>query len=109
MAYVDTLFGHQSEVVGVAPQRREARGDGRTRSHVPILEGCGGFATHLPALSGRRATRVVRLHLPGHVDHRLDDGTVSLWSTTKTRRHLVEPHVHGFGGQGGAPHGIVAP
>ena len=69
---------------------------------MPILEGCGGFATHLPALrapgNSSRAPSPPDTWITGS-----DDGTVSLWSTTKKRAVISWNHVHGFGGQGGRP------
>ena len=109
MAYVDTLFGHQSEVVGVAPQRRErvvTVGRDRTCRFWKVAEDSQLIFRPSP---GAGQLESCAFTSPDTWITGSDDGTVSLWSTTKKRAVISWNHVHGFGGQGGAPHGIVAP
>ena len=108
MAYVDTLFGHQSEVVGVAPQRRErvvTVGRDRTCRFWKVAEDSQLIFRPSPGAELESCA----FTSPDTWITGSDDGTVSLWSTTKKRAVISWNHVHGFGGQGGAPHGIVAP
>ena len=109
MAYVDTLFGHQSEVVGVAPQRRErvvTVGRDRTCRFWKVAEDSQLIFRPSPGAGHLESCAFTS---PDTWITGSDDGTVSLWSTTKKRAVISWNHVHGFGGQGGAPHGIVAP
>ena len=109
MAYVDTLFGHQSDVLAVAPQRRErvvTVGRDRTCRFWKVAEDsqlifrpnpgagqleCCAFTSNDTWITGS------------------DDGAVALWSTTKKRAVMTWGGIHGFGGRGGSAHGIVSP
>ena len=64
MAYVDTLFGHQSEVMCVAPQRRE-RAAALSRSRCVSGSVCTHNPTqapHVPTAPGRRPCTAWRLN-----------------------------------------------
>ena len=93
MAYVDTLFGHQSDVLGVVPQRKErvtVEGTGRVG-----FESRRGLAAHLPRPE-RWSARERRVHSS---DTWIGRGrrTVALWSTTKKRAVMEWKNAHGFG------------
>ena len=98
MAYVDTLFGHQSDVVGVAPQRRErvvTVGRDRTCRYWKVAEDSQLIFRPAPSAGQLESCAFVT---PDSWITGSDDGTVSLWSTTKKRAVMSWEHVHGFGG-----------
>ena len=123
MAYVDTLFGHQSEVMCVAPQRRErvvTVGRDRTCRFWKVAEDSQLIFRPSPGAGQLESCAFVT---PDTWVTGSDDGTVSLWSTTKKRAVMSWEGVHGFGGgardiggrDGGdvapsaSPHGVAAP
>ena len=120
MAYVDTLFGHQSEVMCVAPQRRErvvTVGRDRTCRFWKVAE--DSQLIFRPSPGAGQLEVAARFHLPDTWVTGSDDGTVALWSTTKKRAVMSWEGVHGFGGGGSpetgdggfinSPRGVVAP
>ena len=85
MAYVDTLFGHQSDVLGVAPQRKErvvTVGRDRTCRFWKVAE--DSQLIFRPGPSGGQLESVA-FTSPDTWITGADDGTVALWSTTKKR------------------------
>lgn len=109
MAYVDTLFGHQSDVVGIAPQRRErcvTVGRDRTCRFWKVAEDSQLIFRPNP---GAGQLECCAFTSPDTWITGSDDGTVSLWSTTKKRAVMSWSGMHGFGGLGGSAHGIAAP
>jgi ribosomal RNA-processing protein 9 len=98
MAYVDTLFGHQSEVMCVAPQRRErvvTVGRDRTCRFWKVAEDSQLIFRPAPGAGQLESCAFVT---PDTWVTGSDDGTVSLWSTTKKRAVMSWEGVHGFGG-----------
>ena len=98
MAYVDTLFGHQSDVVCVAPQRRErvvTVGRDRTCRFWKVAEDSQLIFRPSPGAGQLESCAFVT---PDTWITGSDDGTVSLWSTTKKRAVMSWEGVHGFGG-----------
>ena len=119
MAYVDTLFGHQSEVMCVAPQRRErvvTVGRDRTCRFWKVTEDSQLIFRPSPGAGQLESCAFVT---PDTWVTGSDDGTVALWSTTKKRAVMSWEGVHGFGGGGSpetgdggfinSPRGVVAP
>jgi ribosomal RNA-processing protein 9 len=111
MAYVDTLFGHQSDVVAVHSQRRErvvTVGRDRTCRFWKVAEDSQLIFRPSP---GDGHLESCAFTSPDTWITGSDDGTVSLWSTTKKRAVMSWRGVHGFGGgvDGEGEHGVEGP
>ena len=98
MAYVDTLFGHQSDVACVAGQRRErvvTVGRDRTCRFWKVAEDSQLIFRPAPGDGALESCAFASndTWITGS-----DDGTVALWSTTKKRAVMSWKGIHGFGG-----------